>query len=226
MNHHTSNDHAPQSPSGRQAIGALFALMRAQHGVASSRQARSIGLSRVVERRLLREGSLTWILPGVLATGGLPTLRSSTLRAATLLPGVIAISHGAAARLHGIPAFARHRPVDVIGDRGTRLTWTAPVVTHYSRGPIADHLVTIDGVAVTSLALTLIHLAPELGVRRLTDAVTHALRGGYPVSRLRTAALAWRRCGRAGPQLLLSALERAATVGARDSAPWPGLRAG
>jgi hypothetical protein len=217
-----------QSPA---ATEALFALMRAQHGVASCEQARDVGVSRAVEGRLLREGALRLVLPGVLVAGGMPVTRLAMLHAATLRPGVVAISHGAAARVHGFSAFDRYEPVDIIGGRGARLQFVPPLLTHYSRGPLDAHVTIVDGVRVISPALTLVHVAPQLGLQRTAVAIGEAIGRGVSAAKIRNVARAWRSTGRAGPSIVLAALEqasrsadfspplcgRAATVPRRDS---------
>lgn len=224
------------------ATTSLFTLMAAQHGVASCAQARELGVSRVVERRLMREGSLNAIPPGLLSAGGAPLSRRGALMAATLRPGAVAISHGAAARIHGLSVFADYRPIDIIGDKGAHLRLESPVLTHYSRGPLTDHVVTVEAIPVTSLALTLVHVAPMLARRRTIDAVLEAMRLGVRASELQSVAEAWRRFGRPGPAIVLAALDdltsrqnpvpatdprsrRAATVSARDVAGWAAARA-
>ncbi|CAN5816537.1 hypothetical protein BH24ACT5_BH24ACT5_18000 [soil metagenome] len=184
-------------------VPALFALMRRQHGVASVRQARAAGVSRSVQRRLLGEGAVLEPLPGVLAVGGAPPTFAAQAMAASLLPGVLAVSHGAAARLHRLAGFGEHDHIDVVGERGSHLHPPRPIVGHYSRGPLQDDVVHIGAIPVTSLALTLVLIAAAAPEQRTAQALDDALGRGLPVARIRLLTTQWRRQGRSGaPQLL------------------------
>lgn len=184
-------------------VPALFGLMRRQHGVASVRQARSVGVSRSVQRRLVAEGAMLEPLPGVLVVGGAPPTFAAQAMASSLLPGVVAVSHGAAARLHRLAGFAEHDHIDVVGDRGSHLHPPRPIVGHYSRGPLQDDIVHVGAIPVTSLALTLVLVAAAAPERRTAQALDDAIARGLPVARIRLLTTQWRRQGRSGaPQLL------------------------
>lgn len=198
---------------------ALFGLMSTQHGVASRAQARELGVTRPVEARLVREGALTPVGPGVFAAGGAPPTFAGRAMAAALRPGVVAVSHGAAARLHDLAGYAEHPRLDVIGGRGTRLRLDPPVITHYSRGPLAGHLDRVGAVPVTSVALTLTLLAADTAPAALAPAVGDALARGVAPATIRAVARAWRTSGRAGPATLLTLLDHLAAGDHRD----PGL---
>lgn len=186
---------------------ALFALMRAQHGVASRRQARRAGVSAVVERRLVAEGALVRALPDVLAAGGVPLTFGAAAMAATLRCGAVAISHGAAARLHRLPGFERYAGVDVLGDRGNHPRPCPPIIVHYTRGPIDSQLVRLGSIPVTSLPLTLSMVLPGVDDRHAVAMLHDALARGLPVVTIGAVAEAWRRHGRAGPTRLLALLD-------------------
>lgn len=205
------------APDRRRGPRALFALMADQHGVASRRQARGLGVSRAVEDRLVAEGALVRLTRGVVAAGGAPLTFSAQAMAATLRPGVTAISHGAAARLHGITGFAHHPVIDVIGPRGSHLRVETPMFARYSRGPIADHVVMVGPIAVLSLPLTLALLTSEIPWPDAIGAVTEALRRGVPEADLRTVAEEWLEPGRPGPGHLLEILD-AIAAGTKRSA--------
>jgi very-short-patch-repair endonuclease len=162
---------------------ALFELMAAQHGVASTTQVRTAGISRRVERRLLRDRVI-----------------DQPCR------GVVAISHGASARLHVLDGFAEHDTVDVLGTRGANPHHRLGVTVHRTRAEIGPHLTEVGGIPTLTVAATLALLAPAAGIGPTARALDSALRDGIPAEELRTVATAWRRRGRAGPPALLMLL--------------------
>lgn len=193
---------------------ALFALMARQHGVASCQQSRELGVTRAVERRLIREGALQEPLPGVLAAGGMRPSYSSQAMAATMLPGAVALSHGAAARLHKLAGWDQHPTLDVIGQRGAHLRPKLPVVAHYTRGPVAEHLVRVGPLLVTSIPLTLVMIAAECSTERLRVTLHDAVRRGVQVSAITEVLGSWQVGGRAGTQRLATVLAELLTAAA------------
>ena len=189
---------------------ALFALMAGQHGVASTVQARDVGVSRAVEERLVDEGALVRLTRGVLTAGGVPLTFSAQAMAAALQPGVVALSHGAAARLHCLTGFEHHATLDVIGTRGSHIRVQPPVYARYSRGRIADHVVIVGSIPVTSISLTLTQIAPEIRRPQLEAAVAAALGRGESVDEIRAVAERWRGPGRPGPAKVLDVLDSVA----------------
>jgi very-short-patch-repair endonuclease len=185
---------------------ALFDLMAEQHGVATTSQARALGISRRVELRMLATGSLQSPARDVLTAGGAPITFEGRAMAAVLSPGVTAVSHGAAARLHGLDGFERHETVDVIGCQGANPHPALGTTVHYTRGPLLDHVVSVGKIPTMSIASTLALLAPDVGIGPTARALDSALRLGVPTDELRTVAQAWRRRGRSGPPALLMLL--------------------
>ncbi|MET0579995.1 MAG: hypothetical protein ABW122_15170, partial [Ilumatobacteraceae bacterium] len=141
--------------------------MSAQHGVASTRQSRALGLTRRIERRLLADGVLVVAGPGVVRLAGTPVTFPARAMAAALTPGVMAVSHGAAARLHGFDGFGGHDLVDVIAARGASPRPPRDVRVHRTRGTIAEHVVDVGSIPVLSVGATLALLAPVVGVPAL-----------------------------------------------------------
>jgi very-short-patch-repair endonuclease len=187
-------------------VQALFDLMSRQHGVASTAQARQLGVSRRVEQRLLTEGSLASPCPGVLSAGGAPLTFRRRAMAAALSTGVIVISHGAAARLHDLDGFERHGTVDVLGVKGANPHRVLGVAIHRTRGDIGPHVTEVDGIPALSLEATLALLAPAVGIGRTARALDSALRQGVTAAELKEVATAWRKRGRTGPPALLMLL--------------------
>ena len=184
--------------------------MATQHGVASSAQARGLGVSRAVEQRLVAEGALVRTLPGVLVAGGIEPTFASLAKAATLRPGVVGISHGAAARIHRLPGFGDYDVIDVIGARGSHIRGDQTMAAHYSRGPIGQHIAVIGGIPVTSIPLTLTLVTPRISRIEAVAALGVALDRGVPADSIRSVALRWREPGRAGPAKVLELLDRIA----------------
>lgn len=178
-------------------------LMAAQHGVATTRQARALGLSRAAQQRLVERGVIASPYAGVLTAGGVPASFETRAMAAVLGPGALALAHGAAARLHGLDGFADHDAIDLIGVNGAAPHPSLRAVFHQTRGPVADHVVEVRGIPVLSIPLTLALLAPVVGIGRTARALDSALRQGVPVDELTEVARTWRRRGRSGPPALL-----------------------
>jgi hypothetical protein len=184
----------------------LFALMRQQHGVATTSQARALGLTRRAEVRMLTAGSLQSPARDVLAAGGVPVTFEGRAMAAVLSPGVAAVSHGAAARLHGLDGFERYDMVDVIGVQGANPHPAPGTAVHYTRGPVLEHTAPVRKIPTMSIASTLALLAPTVGIGPTARALDSAVRLGVCAEELRTVAMAWRSRGRPGPPALLMLL--------------------
>ena len=190
----------------RESVRALLQLMAGQHGVASTSQSRALGVSRQVERRLLADGTLQSPCSGVLTVGGAPLTFERRAMAAALSPGVVCVSHGAAARLHRLDGFDRHDVVDVLGVKGANPHQRLGIAVHRTRGDIAEHVVEVTAIPVLSIAATLALLAPAVGIGPTARALDGALRLGADPDELRRVAQAWRQRGRAGPPALLMLL--------------------
>lgn len=185
---------------------ALLDVMTRQHGAASSAQARAAGVSSKVERRLLEQGVLVSPCTGVLVLAGAALAFEGRAMAAALTPGVVAVSHGAACRLHGLDGFERHDVVDVISTKGVDPAAALGTRVHHTRGTPAEHVVEVDMIPTLSIALTLALLAPVVGIGPTARALDSALRLGASSDELRDVARSWRRRGRSGPPALLMLL--------------------
>lgn len=186
---------------------ALLQLFTAQHGVASRRQLRDLGIDGQSLRALRRAGTIDDLTDSiVVATASAPTYRRAAM-AAALRAGVAAMSHGTAARLHRLAGFADYDRFDVIGGKGSHLVLDPPVITHYTRGPLVDEIVHVGPIPTTSIPLTLALLAPVAGIGRTVVALTDALRRGISPATITATARAWRGHGRPGPATLLDLLD-------------------
>jgi hypothetical protein len=184
----------------------LFQLLSVQHGVASSAQVRRLGVSRRVERRLVAEGVLAAPTPGVVRAAGSPLTFAGRAMAATFTRGVVAISHGAAARLHRLDAFDAYETVDVLGPKGAHPHAELGVRVHHTRGDIGPHVTAVAGIPTLTVAATLALLAPTVGIGPTARALDSALRQGVTAEELKDVATRWRQRGRSGPPALLMLL--------------------
>jgi hypothetical protein len=152
----------------------LAEVARRQLGLFTREQANRAGLSnRSVSRRVVR-GAWTRVLPGVYRAASTPESWRQRLRAACFWAGEEAvISHRTAARLlelEGLPPMRPGEPIELTVPFGIRKK--APgFVVHQSRKLEKSDRRTSDGIAVTSLARTLVDVSAMLDERRLSMAL-------------------------------------------------------
>jgi hypothetical protein len=82
------------------------------------------------------------------------------------------------------------------------------VITHFTRGPVDEAVVSIDGIPVLDIPDTLALLSPHTQPELLQRAVISALARGWTFSRLRDGAERWTSRGRPGPRALTRALDK------------------
>ena len=202
---------ARPSPAGTRVPpdpgGALFRAMSGAHGVTDARAARELGLSRESERTLLEKGLLASPAAGVLVSTSAPPTWDQRAMAAVLAPGSAVLSHGAAARLHGLDGFARYDPIHVLCRKGSWPQPPAGVVTHHTRGLTDDDVTEVRSIPTLTVAATLTLLAPSAGRVLTAKALDSALRRGVTLAELAEVAVRWRRPGRPGPAELLRLLD-------------------
>ena len=207
----------------------IDSIARRQHGVLTRRQAREAGMTvRMIDIRLA-SGAWIGLARGVYALAAHPATWRRQLKAAELsVPGA-AVSHRAAAALHGLEGF---RPGRIELTAAPTSSGRSPLAVVHRRASVPA--TSIDGIAVVRLPRVLVDLAGQLPVARwsavVDDAVVNrrvsldALRREYEhlaptkLSRHRSCAMAARRSRRRrGPRR-----ERAragAPPGARRSPP-------
>lgn len=181
---------------------ALFDHMAACDGVAATSVARRLEVSWALEQRLVDDGTIERVAPGVIRSCSAPLNWSSRLRTATLAPGGGVISHGAAARLHSMDGFDRYDRVDVLCKKGWWPNCPDDTITHFTRGQVDEHVVDLDGIPALSVGATLALLAATDGIGATARALDSMLRAGWEIDQLRDVALQWTRRGRAGPRVL------------------------
>jgi very-short-patch-repair endonuclease len=178
-------------------------MLAAQHGSVSVAQLRALRLSRHTVARWTSEHRLERCAPGVLRLVGSPIIWEQRLMSGLLSLGrSAAVSHRAAARLHGLDRSTTDE-VEFLVDRGQRNSRLADRV--HSSGLIGRRdVVTVDGFRVTSATRTIIDLANiDVETDRLRAAIDSAVRlqlSSPQVIRRRLAEV--RRRGRAGVRML------------------------
>ena len=150
----------------------IVAIADAQRGLITATQLLALGLSRRAIELRVALGRLTRIHDGVFAVGRSRLDARGRWKAATLAAGPTALlSHLCAAALWGIwpePSGQPHLVVQGNGRRGHR------DITMHRMEP-SDRS-SLDGIPVTSLELTALHLASLLSTRSFERAVVKAAR--------------------------------------------------
>jgi hypothetical protein len=168
-------------------------------------QARELGATPKVVRRLVERG---WLIPVGRRTfrlGGVPRSYDGDVMAACLDTGGSA-SHRTGSRLHGLGPPSWRELIEVTVRKGTRHTASPLATVHTSTNIGADDLVRVRGIPTASVARTIFDLAalvPEVGLGDLRDLIDIAIRDG----KASDAWLFWRlerlRCrGRNGVSVL------------------------
>jgi hypothetical protein len=186
----------------------LFEVMAMQHGVASSAQARTAGIDSHAEDVLVGRGIVARPAAGVLVSPAAPRTWHQRAVEAVFAPGHAVLSHGAAARLHGLDGFDRYDFVDVICRKGWWPHPPAGTITHFTRGLTdAADVTAIDAIRALTVPTTLALLAPAAGLGPTARALDSALRLGHDLDALREVATRWKQRGRPGPPTLLMLLD-------------------
>jgi predicted transcriptional regulator of viral defense system len=150
----------------------IAALAGRQHGVVSARQLNALGVERGALAHRLKTGRLHRIHRGTYAVGHPILSLKGQFMAVALAAGVgAAISHAAAAYLHGLLAFIATR-IDVSSPR--RLKATTRIRSHQTRTMQARDVTTVEGIPVTTVARTLLDLSATAPQRHLERALDQA----------------------------------------------------
>jgi hypothetical protein len=156
-----------------------------QHGLLSYDQIMAAGMSRAGVSRRVAAGRWQAVAPRVYRLTGSPPTWLQSLAAACLWAGAgAAVSHRAAAALHGLSGF---RPgvveISTTANRKRAPDW---LVCHRVTDLPPAHLCTMTGIPVTSPDRTLLDLAGTVDVSDLERALDEVLRRGM-ASRSRIA---------------------------------------
>ncbi len=148
-------------------------LAAMQHGLVSTYQAEVIGVGRSRLQSMQRRGVLIHAGRGVWALPGSPETERQVLLRPCLSYGGVA-SHRAAGSLHRIEAWTE-RPIELTVERSRSVDVPGGIV-HRTQDLIADDIVIIDSIPVTSPARTLVDLGSVVPAVLVSRSVNHALR--------------------------------------------------
>jgi REase_MTES_1575 len=183
-------------------------LFAAQHGVATVQQLRRAGVSWRDQQRMIRVGAWRLLAPSVLGLVGAPENWRRMAATAALASGPHALlSHGAAARLHGLDGYDRYERLHVTAPHG-RNRPPLDITFHTMVAELRRHHATVDGIPTASLPLTLVGCAAIDRPGQFLRALDSALRSGASAGWLSSACGELRTRGRAGPPRLLRALDQ------------------
>jgi predicted transcriptional regulator of viral defense system/very-short-patch-repair endonuclease len=155
-----------RTPDGQ----ALADLARRQHGVVSAQQMLEIGYARATIGVWGQAGKLHRIHRGVYAVGHTSLTWEGRCMAAVLANSPAFASHRTAAWIWGL---RRWRPGRFDLTAPTRRHRREPIVVHFARLRPEDAAV-VDGIPVTSVARTVLDLAPEETTRGLHQMMERA----------------------------------------------------
>jgi very-short-patch-repair endonuclease len=154
----------------------MLALAARQHGLAHRKQLTALGVTPSAIRRQVASGRWRWRTSRVLQLVGAPDTEAQRLMAGLLdLSTKATLSFHTAAARWGLPGFDAY-PIHVTGrrERGCRPDQVG--VVHRPRLLLPDHIVTLDGIAITTPARTLFDLAGVIHEKRTERALESALR--------------------------------------------------
>jgi hypothetical protein len=191
-------DEEPDTPS------KLFAR---QHGVAGQRQLRSVGITPKQQRMMIQRGVWEIYSPGVVALTGVPKSFLRSASAATLAPGAsAALGAGAAARVHQLDGCLAVNEITVVVARNAEVRVPSDVKVIRSRRLTDDDVMVVDGIRVTSVALTLVHL--QVHGPNAEKALDSALHKGHKPDELQAVFDRWTGHGRRGGREMRSLLQQ------------------
>lgn len=145
-----------------------------QHGVISRAQVLAAGATRHHIHHQLASGRWIRVEPGVYSLPGWPDSWRRRLWIAHLDAGPrSAISHEAAAALHGLLHFPPG-PVHVLARHGEHHRGPKPNYLHQSRDLKPEHVTTVDGLPVTTIARTFCDVAATSRRARIERALDDA----------------------------------------------------
>ncbi len=186
----------------------IKAVATGQLGLLSRRQANGVGVtnaqlrSRVTSGSLIQVGTDTFRLPGA-PTGAVAELRALMID----IGGDVVASGRTAAALHGFDGYRLRAPFDVTIARGRNLQRIGHRVHTTATLDLIDRC-SVDGVAATSPARTLIDLARTESAEHLTIAFDSGLRDGrFSESSVHRRIVALRTRGRFGIPRLIEVIE-------------------
>ncbi len=201
-------------PAALRRVVDLFAV---QHGVASDLQIRGAGVSWKRQSTLIDRQMWRRYAPGVIVDAGTASTWHQGAMAATLMPGSsVVLAGAAAARLHGLDGFGDVERLIVLTSKSGRVRSPAEVTVNRTRLLTPLDVTTVDGIAATTVAVTLLHLS-RYGLE-FHQALDSAIRLGNTPVDIQLALNRWRKMGVHGPAAVLDALHE--RVDARLPRSW------
>jgi hypothetical protein len=177
-----------------EALRTIATLAAEQHGVVSRTQLLEGGVSQWSVQRHVASGLLVPVGTHTYRFAGTTLTWQGQLRAGLLDLGPEAlVARRSAAALHGLDGFAPG-PLEFLVPRVHRDRRTVGVVHSGPPVPFLDR-VRVDGLAVTSAALTVIHLAADGSRRDVANALDSAVRLGLATPAVVERRLAVHRQG-------------------------------
>lgn len=167
-----------------------------QHGAASRRQLVELGASRGSVQAWVGSG-LTSVGRGVVVHDDFPVTFARDAVASSLAFPAGAISHLAAARVHGLEIGDDDVPVEVSVPPSCRSRWSLAHVRRVTWLP-PDDIVEVEGMRVMSLARTAIECALVLGFGRSRKLVGEVVRRGTSLEEIADCAERLAERGRPG----------------------------
>lgn len=154
---------------------AVRQLAARQYGLFTVAQVLALGGTREAIRQRRRRGLWEAVADGVYELPGASHVWRYRLQLALLVagPGAV-ISNEAADALLGVPGFPEG-PVDVLAPHGRKNHRLPGVRFHESRALPAEHVRTIDGLAVTTIERTLFDNCGRISEKRADRAIENAL---------------------------------------------------
>lgn len=133
-------------------------LFAGQHGVAADRQLRAAGISLKRQNAMIAGAVWQRLHPGVVALAGASDSWEQRVMAATLaVKGAVACGR-TAARVHGLDGYRRYPEIKIAVPRSARrIKITGVKYTRLNLAP--EDRTVVNGIPVTTVAVTLIHLA-------------------------------------------------------------------
>jgi very-short-patch-repair endonuclease len=189
------------------SFGPIGELAAARHGAVTRAQAASIGISRTVIERLLRNGHLDEPVPGVLVVAGTPPTWHQRLTIATLASNEAGVAGmRSAAALHGFDGFPPG-PLEIIVPNTRKLALPDVVVRRRLLSPSDVH--EVDGIRCTGVARTLCDVAALGSMHRARIAFDSVWRAGHSLAWLESTARRLSGPRMVGPKRVLQLVDEA-----------------
>jgi very-short-patch-repair endonuclease len=186
---------------------AIMTIAARSHGACTHGELLSVGVkSRAIERRV-QSGALVTAQRGVYIVGPLVSEWTEVAVAIKAVAGSAA-ARTTAALFHEFSweRWLKRQGLHIVGRNGAHLSGS-PVIVHQTRHLPGHHIVTRNGLPVTSAARTICDLAPSLSIRRLAEFIERELAGqAVDLNALLSCHIELARSGRRGTMALRQVL--------------------